>query len=59
MTICKFYELECVCREGGIGVWLFLGAPSIHRMYGFSFARHGHGRVVHAHWRTQSGIVKA
>ena len=43
VTICKFYELDCVWGKGSIDVWFWFGAPSMLRMSRLSFAWQWHG----------------
>ena len=38
MVVREFYELECACGGGVIGVCVWFGAPIMHWMYGLSFA---------------------
>ena len=43
--------------EGEIGVCVWLGAPSMHRMSGLSLAWHWHSCWGHMHLRSHSRIV--
>ena len=45
---------------GGAGVGgegLSMGAPSTHKIFGLSLAKHVHGRMGHVHWSSHYGTV--
>ena len=54
--------MVCLClmaREGSIRVWLLLGAPNMHMIFGLSFARQGHVMWMHVHRRIHYGNVES
>ena len=50
MAVCEFNELYCVvCVRVVMGVGVWFGAPSMHRMSGLSLAWHWHLVCGHVH----------
>ena len=45
--------------EGEIGVCVWLGAPSIHMMFGLNLAGHWQGGWGHVHFRSHYGVVES
>ena len=48
--------MTCVA-VGARGGWVSVGAPSMHNMYGRSFARHVHVVLGHVHWSSHCGTM--
>jgi hypothetical protein len=58
MVVSEFYELYDEFDEfGGIGVWLSMGAPRVHRVLDLNLAMHVHVLGEQVHCINHYGIV--